>query len=252
MTALLLAKAWEGRRASTERDHALDANPTGLQSSATPDHVLVLDDANPPTPRQPRCRLTVDEFDGKVDLVIGEEAYGGMIAFCLAARHPDLFDHVAVWLAGHRLSEEGKELELGFGRLMAEGRTGDAGALLVRALMPGLRVPGVDRIFGAVLVRMAFGTLHQYFRNDVLVEAEAVAAFDGRQILPKIQVPVLLIGCDQDLEITREIFEETAELIPDCTLLIYEGMNGFQAVNDKRLPMDVLHWAEPSIGGATP
>ena len=196
--------------------------------------------------------LIVDEFDGKVDLVIGEEAYGGMIAFCLAARHPDLFDHVAVWLAGHRLSEEGKELELGFGRLMAEGRTGDAGALLVRALMPGLRVPGVDRIFGAVLVRMAFGTLHQYFRNDVLVEAEAVAAFDGRQILPKIQVPVLLIGCDQDLEITREIFEETAELISDCTLLIYEGMNGFQAVNDKRLPMDVLHWAEPSIGGATP
>src|SRR5659263_497947 len=170
--------------------------------------------------------LIVDEFDGKVDLVIGEEAYGGMIAFCLAARHPDLFDHVAVWLAGHRLSEEGKELELGFGRLMAEGRTGDAGALLVRALMPGLRVPGVDRILGAALVRMAFGTLHQYFRNDVLVEAEAVAAFDGRQILPKIQVPVLLIGCDQDLEITREIFEETAELIPD--------------------------WAEPSIGGATP
>ncbi len=196
--------------------------------------------------------LIVGEFDGKVDLVIGEEAYGGMIAFCLAARHPDQFDHVAVLLGGHRLSEAGKDLELGFARLMAEGRTGDAGALLLRALMPGLRVPGVDRILGAALVRLAFGTLHRYFRNDVLVEAEAVAAFDGRQILPEIRVPVLLIGCDQDLEIPQEIFEQTAELIPECTLLIYAGLNGFQAINDTRLPADVLRWVERPTGGVTP
>ncbi len=194
--------------------------------------------------------LVADEFDGKVDLLIGAEVYGGPIAFCLAARHPDLFDHVAVFGAGHRLSEEGKELELRFARLMAQGRTGEAGALLIHVLIPGLRVPGVDRVVGAAVVRMAFGRLHPYFRSDVLVEAQAAAAFDGTRVLPQIQVPVLLIGGDRDVEVSREILEETAEMIPDCTLLIYEGMNGSQAAESERLPADVLRWAERSIGAA--
>jgi pimeloyl-ACP methyl ester carboxylesterase len=73
-----------------------------------------------------------------------------------------------------------------------------------------------------------------------MVEAEAVAAFDAREILPEIRVPVLLIGCDRDFDFPKEVYEETARLIPDCTLRMYENETVLQAGSDKRLPRDVL------------
>jgi hypothetical protein len=186
--------------------------------------------------------MIADELDGKVDLVIGEEAYGGMIGFCLAARHPDRFGHVAIMLAGYQVSEQGKALELDFARLMSEGRLSEAGALLVGLMAPDLRKPGLARILGALLVRVMFGQTHRYFASDVIVEAEAVAAFDAREVLPEIPVPVLLIGCDRDFEFPKEVYEETARLIPDCTLRIYENKTAIQAGSDKRLPQDVLEF----------
>jgi hypothetical protein len=75
-----------------------------------------------------------------------------------------------------------------------------------------------------------------------MVEADAVVAFDAREILPEIAVPVLLIGCDRDFEFPKEVYEETARLIPDCTLRIYEGKTAVQAGSDKRLPQDVLEF----------
>ena len=188
--------------------------------------------------------LIADEFDGKVDLVIGEEASGGMIGFCLAARHPDRFGHLAVMLAAYRLSEQARVAELDFARLLGEGRRSEAGAEVVREMYPGLRVPGVARVAGAVLGRLFFGEAHPhpYFASDVLVEAEAVAAFDAREILPEIRVPVLLIGCDRDFDFPKDVFEETARLIPDCTLRMYENETVMQAGSDKRLPRDVLEF----------
>ena len=186
--------------------------------------------------------LIADEFDGQVDLVVGEEASGGMIGFCLAARHPDRFGHLAVMLAGYRLSEQARVAELDFARLLGEGRRSEAGAEVVREMYPGLRVPGVARVAGAVLGRLFFGeTLpHPYFASDVMVEAEAVAAFDARDVLPEIRMPVLLVGCDRDFDFPKEVYEETARLIPDCTLRMYENETVLQAGSDKRLPRDVL------------
>lgn len=57
-TALLLAKAWEGRRASTERGHAPDANPRGTPLLPAADHIVVPDGATPPTRGQQGCRST--------------------------------------------------------------------------------------------------------------------------------------------------------------------------------------------------
>jgi pimeloyl-ACP methyl ester carboxylesterase len=173
-------------------------------------------------------------------LVIGEEPCGGMIGFCLAARHADRFDHLAVLLAATGMSEEGKEVELGFARLMSEGRTGEAGALLIKFILPELRVPGTDRPLGTALVRFAFGELHLYFASDVLIEAKAVTAFDGTPVLPQIATPVLLIGCDQDAAFSKETYEETARLIPDCTLRMYEDKTAIQAITDSRIATDVL------------
>jgi hypothetical protein len=40
--------------------------------------------------------------------------------------------------------------------------------------------------------------------------------------------------------IPKELYEETARLIPDCTLRMYEGIGHVGAVRDERFPRDVL------------
>lgn len=183
--------------------------------------------------------LIADEFGGKVDLVVGM-SYGGMVGYYLAARHADRFDHIAISVAGYEVSERGKTLDYDFARLLSEGRNGEAGALLLGSLGPDIRVPGVARVLGAVMGRLMFGETHPYFASDVMVEAEAELACDAREILPDIPVPVLLVCGDEDLYFSKEVYEETARLIPDCTLRTYAGIGHVGVVRDKRFPEDVL------------
>jgi pimeloyl-ACP methyl ester carboxylesterase len=183
--------------------------------------------------------LIADEFGGTVDLVVGA-SNGGMIGFYLAARHPDRFGHIAIAIAGYEVGEQGKTLDNDFARLLSEGRSGEAGALMIRHMAPGLRVPGAARVLGPVMGRMMAGETHPSFASDVMVEAEAEMAYDARDVLPTIRVPVLLVCGDEDLYFPKEVYEETARLIPDCTLRMYEGAGHTGAIRDKRFPQDVL------------
>ena len=185
--------------------------------------------------------LVADEFGGKVDLVVGV-SNGGMIGLFLAARHPERFGHVAIAVAGYEMSEEGKTLDHDFARLLSEGRSGEAGALMVRSMAPGLRVPGAARVMGAVMGRIMAGDAHPSFASDVMVEAEAEVACDARDVLPAIPVPVLLVCGDGDLYFPKEVYEETARLIPDCALRMYEGAGHVGATRDRRFPQDVLEF----------
>ena len=197
------------------------------------------------------ARLVADELGGKVDLVVGV-SYGGMIGFYLAARHPERFGHIAIAVAGYEVGEQGKSLDYDFARLMSEGRNGEAGALMVRNMAPGLRVPGAARVLGAVMGRIMAGEAHPSFASDVMVEAEAEVACDARDVLPAIAVPVLLVCGDEDLYFSKEVYEETARLIPDCTLRMYEGAGHVGATRDGRLPQDVLDFVRqrkaPGLG----
>lgn len=183
--------------------------------------------------------LIADELGGKVDLVVGV-SMGGLIGFYLAARHPERFGHIAIAVAGYEVCEQGKTLDYDFGRLMSEGRHGEAGALMVRSMMPGLRLPGAARVLGAVMGRIMAGEAHPSFASDVMVEAEAEVACDARDVLPAIRVPVLLVCGDEDLYFPKATYEETARLIPDCTLRMYNGAGHTGAIRDKRFPGDVL------------
>ena len=188
--------------------------------------------------------LVADEFGGKVDLVAGA-SLGGMIGFYLAARHPDRFGHIAIGAAGYELGEPGKTLDHDFARLLSEGRNGEAGALMVRSMAPGLRVPGAARVLGAVMGRIMAGEAHPSFASDVMVEAEAEVVCDARDVLPAIAVPVLLVCGDEDLYFPKEVYEETARLIPDCTLRMYEGAGHVGAIRDRRFAQDVLDFVGP-------
>jgi pimeloyl-ACP methyl ester carboxylesterase len=184
--------------------------------------------------------LIVEEFGGKVDLVVGDSG-GGMIGFCLAAQHPELFAHIAIVVAGHTQDEAYQAADLESARLNSAGRRTDAAAVMINAMFPGLRPPFVARLLASVMGRV----LLPAGSDDLVVAAEALSAFDGREILPTIPVPVLLVCGDRDKFVPKEVYEQTAELIPDCTLKLYEGKDHLGALFDKRTPGEILEFARP-------
>jgi pimeloyl-ACP methyl ester carboxylesterase len=183
--------------------------------------------------------MIADEFGGRVDLVVGI-SYGGMVGFYLAADHPDRFGHIAIVVAGHTVGERGKALDYEFARHLSEGRPGEAMATMLRELAPPWLGSKLAGPLGALVGRLAFGETHPEFASDVLVEAEAEVACDARNVLPRVSVPVLLVCGDRDLYFPKAVYEETARLIPDCTLRMYAGKGHMGAVSDGRLAQDVL------------
>jgi pimeloyl-ACP methyl ester carboxylesterase len=182
--------------------------------------------------------LITEEFGGRVDLYVGV-SFGGMVGFYLAADHPDRFGHIAIGVAGHTVGERGKALDFEYARYLSEGRNGEAMATMLRDLAP----PWLGALagpLGALVGRFAFGSTHPQFASDVLVEAEAEVACDARDTLTRIAVPVLLVCGDQDLYFPKAVYEETARLIPDCTLRMYVGKGHAGAILDPRFARDVL------------
>ena len=57
-------------------------------------------------------------------------------------------------------------------------------------------------------------------------------------------MPVLLIAADRDLAFPEGVIEETASLIPDCRLVWYRGAGHVRAAMSKRLPLDILDFAD--------
>jgi pimeloyl-ACP methyl ester carboxylesterase len=186
------------------------------------------------------AELIVEEFGGKVNLVVGDSG-GGMVGFCLAARHPDLFAHIAIVVAGYTQDEAYKAANLESARLNRAGRRTDAAAAFVSFMFPGLRPPFVARLLASVMGRVILSD----GSNDLVVGAEALSAFDGREILPTIPVPVLLVCGDRDRIVAKSVYEQTADLIPDCTFKLYKGKDHLGALFDKRLPGEILEFARP-------
>jgi pimeloyl-ACP methyl ester carboxylesterase len=187
--------------------------------------------------------LIADELGGKVDLVLGED-YGGMIGYYLAARHPDRLGYLANASSGYAVSQQGRAIDHDIATLIGEGRPTEAFARVLGILVPDLRVPGLAMAAGAVMGRLFVDRSRPDFASNLMVETEAEVAYDAREVLPDIPIPVLLIGGDRGPYFTREILEETARLIPDCTLRIYGGKGDAGAVSDRRLARDVLDFVE--------
>ena len=180
-------------------------------------------------------QLIADEFGGKVDAALGLST-GGMIGFYLAARHPARLGRIAIAVAGYVAHGEG---DLTYATLLSEGRTAEAIASMFNSVFTNWP-RGSGRVLGALMAPFVYRDAHPSFRSDTLVEAEAEVAFNAREILPDISIPVLLIAAAEDQFFTREVVEETARLIPGCTLRIYEGRDHLGAVSDGRLPQDVF------------
>ena len=178
------------------------------------------------------------EFGGQVDLVIGG-SYGGMISQYLAADHPNSFKHIVVLVAACEVIDP-EGIDQRYARAIADGRLFEAGAIMSRSLYPDAKFPFLPRLMLGTMTKLLAGSFHEHMANDVVVEAEAERTFDAREALPRVTVPVLLIGGDEDAYFPEALTRETASLIPNCTLKLYEGQGHMQAAMDKRIAPDIL------------
>ena len=186
--------------------------------------------------------LIRDEFDGRVDMVLGL-SYGGMITFYLAANHPDCAVHFVAAGAAHEITDHGKDIDYRMALGVSQGDRIAAGMAMGEYMLAGDRNRWLRRLLAPVLGRMMAGAQHESYRHDIMVEAEAERAYSARDVLPRISVPILLITGEHDIFFPKAVVEEAARLIPHSTLILYRGQGHIKAASNKRLGSDVLVYA---------
>lgn len=184
----------------------------------------------------------IDEQFGRVDLLIGM-SYGSLIAQYVAANHADRVARAVLALSGVRVSAWGADVDRRWAEARAAGRAGEAGAVFLEYILAGERWRGLRERLGPFVGRMF--SSEETPAEDLRVEADAEVAFDSRDVLPRIQVPVLLLVAEQDRFFPAEIAAETEALIPDCAVVRYPGKGHLGAAMSGRIPRDVLAW----VGG---
>jgi pimeloyl-ACP methyl ester carboxylesterase len=142
--------------------------------------------------------------------------------------------------AAHEITDLGKDIDY---RMALGVSTGDriaAGMAMGEYMLAGDRNRWLRRLLAPGLGRMMAGAQHEYYRHDIMVEAEAELAYSARDVLPRISVPILLLCGDHDLFFPKEVVEEAARLIPHSTLVLYPGQGHLKASSNRRLGSDVL------------
>ena len=190
------------------------------------------------------AQVISQESGGRVNLVVGE-SYGGLIGQYLAAFHPGSFGHMAMVVAGlAAVPDWGADVDSRWGAALARGDTAGAGTVAAEYLLPGKSARWVRRLIGPLFGRFMFAGF-DCPPGDILVESQAEEAFDSRAVLPRIQAPVLLICGDRDRFIPRDVVEETAKLIPGCTLIWHKGGH-LRVGSSRRVADDVLAFVHHS------
>lgn len=177
-----------------------------------------------------------EEFHGHVEAVVGV-SYGGLVAQHLAARHPASVGHVVLDASAATITDEGREADRRFGEALGHGRFGEAGQALL-GISPGDSPWSTRHLLGLLLGRVAASSGNNL--PDVLIETQAEMDFDARPVLHQITSPVLLIAGDKDTYFSQDAVEETARLIPDCTVVWYRGADHGKTAMNRRVPRDVI------------
>ena len=188
------------------------------------------------------AHLIAEEFGGRVDLVVGE-SYGGMIAQYLAALHRESWGQVAIVVAAAEVSEWGQGVDSRLSAALTRGDTKGFGMAFAEYVLPGERSRWARRLVGPWIGRSLLSGKN-YPPADLSVEIEAEISFDARPVLPRIEKPVLLVCGDRDQFFPKDVVEETARLIPQCTLVWYEGQAHVKAATNRRVAHDVLAFVD--------
>ena len=178
------------------------------------------------------------ELRGKVHTILGE-SFGGMILMHFAAKYESLCEKIVILISANQFSEKGNAVDMEFARLQSIGKPRKAAMKIAEALSPpGIGLTLFKGMFWLIGNGMVDSTPETY-ANDIMIEAHAEKYHDASANLRKISVPVLMIGGDSDIYIPIENIRETAALIDDCQLIIYEGKGHMNTMSDKRLIKDI-------------
>ena len=185
------------------------------------------------------------EFGGGVDIVIGS-SMGGLIVQYLAANHPDSAETFVALAAACDVTEESKDLVRRQAAVVASGDRTQRGLAAAEQMLPGRRLGWLRRPIVPLAARIwdwqTDPSEHEHFEHDYAIESDAVIQFNARQALPRIRVPVLLINGDRDRNYPKELVEETAQLIPTCTLVWYPGKGHDATCANPRLGPVILDY----------
>ncbi len=177
-----------------------------------------------------------EAFGGEPVDVIGVST-GGSIGLQLAIDHPELVRRLVVASSAGRLAGEGLRSQRELGEVARSGDRRGAFRLLANDLL----APGpLQRLVGAGL--WTVGPLlfpHAGDLHDMVATIDAEDDFDVRARLGEVRAPTLVVGGARDRFYERELFVETAELIPGARLLLYPRRGHTTAVADPRFARDV-------------
>jgi pimeloyl-ACP methyl ester carboxylesterase len=233
--------AFEGLLFENRPLRGLDARFTfGMLSFLTADYTVYFVPRKPGLPEgctvgdmaDDYAEMIEQEFGGPVD-VIGTST-GGAICLPFAADHPELVRKLVVHSAAHKLGPHGKDLQLRTRAHVQAGEWRRAGAVMMEWV---IRPSWYSRaVIWASSPLMALDTPDD--PSDLIVTIDAEDAFDFGDRLGEISAPTLVVAGEQDAGYTPQLFRETAEGIPDATLILYPGMG--HPARGERFGRDVL------------
>jgi pimeloyl-ACP methyl ester carboxylesterase len=156
------------------------------------------------------------EFPGPV--CIEGISTGGSIAQQLAIDHPHLVRRLVLAATACRLSPHGREVQRRFAELTTDGQPRRAYAALGSTLAA---TAAGGRAFAALM--WLFGASQRVDDpSDMLVTVAAEDVFDAGPQLHRITAPTLLVAGGRERFYSLELFQETAERIPDARLSLYK------------------------------
>src|SRR3954469_4572279 len=155
---------------------------------------------------------------------------GGSIAQQLAADHPARVRRLVLASTACRLGDDGKVLQRRVAARLRRGAHRQASAVMTAGLVP----PGRGQHAAGAMAWLAAPKLIHSDRDaaDMATTIEAEDDFDLAK-LPTIKAPTLIVVGSEDRFYSRELFEETARLIPGSRLRVFEGRGHITATMQK-------------------
>jgi pimeloyl-ACP methyl ester carboxylesterase len=154
---------------------------------------------------------------------------GGSIAQQLAAEHGDVLRRLVLVSTGCRLGPGAKLAQRRIAARVRAGAPRQGVAVMAGALAPpALRLPAA--CLGWLL---APRLVSERGWQDMATTIEAEDEFDLAR-LPTVRAPTLLVGGGRDRFYDRELFEQTARLIPGCVLEMHPERGHITVLSDSR------------------
>lgn len=165
------------------------------------------------------CAEAIDALDAGGPVDVYGLSLGGLVAQHLAVDFPDLVDRLVLGVAGARLGETGRRIARRWTNWAETGRWREIAADSAVVSYVGWR----RRVYPPVLRATSRFFPEPADIGDVAVSGRAALDHDATDRLPDIEAPTLVAGGTADRFFPEEILVETADLVPDARLELFEG-----------------------------